>query len=310
MGFIGLNTALEMLENGYTIVITQHTANRTPKAFEPFLNKSLFVERMDVTNPFEVFDVVRRTKIDSIISFAAPPARGISPHKDYQIYTSGTQNLLEATRGFGLRRLTLASSTSVYGGLKEGPFSETMPLPIDSKTQIEAFKKSMEIQSLHYASRADVDVACVRIGSIYGPFYYSMFNPMSRMIAATLNGGVPDFSDRPNGQLLKEDQGDWTYVRDLARGIGLVHNAEILPNRIYNVGSGSAVSNEQIFDAVRAVLPSAQCPALISGRSPGNPENPSMDLSRIKHDLGYSPEHDIRSGIDAYVTWLRSESID
>ncbi|MEK9659073.1 MAG: NAD(P)-dependent oxidoreductase [Chloroflexota bacterium] len=306
MGFIGMNTTRELLARGEQVTITQHSANRVPDVLAEHVGKSLFTERMDVTNTFEVLDVVRRTKADSIISFAAPPARGLSAHQDYQIYTQGLQNVLEAARASGLRRVTLASSTSVYGSLPAGPFREDAGLPTTSKTQIEAFKKGMEIHALHYADRAGLDVACVRIGSIYGPLYYSMFNPMSRMVHAALKGEAPSFADRPGGMLNDADQGDWTHVEDLARGIAAVHLAKALPNRVYNVGSGKATSNKQILAAVQAALPNATCPSLKPGRTPGNPENPVMDISRAKADVGYEPRYDITSGIGAYVEWLRS----
>jgi len=99
----------------------------------------------------------------------------------YHMYTTGLQNVLEAARGFGIKRVSLGSSGSVYGGIPEGPYREDMPLPVESRTQVEAFKKSMEIQGFHYADRADLNVLSLRIGSVYGPMYYSIFNAASRM---------------------------------------------------------------------------------------------------------------------------------
>ena len=305
MGFIGLNTALQLLDAGESVVITQHSAHRVPDALTPHLDDRAFVDRMDVTKLYEVMDVASRHNVDSIISFAAPPARGISPQEDYRIYTAGLQNTLEAARILGMRRVSLASSTSVYGSLSEGPFREDMPLPIHSRTQVEAFKKAMEIHAFHYAGRAAIDVVSLRIGSIYGPYYYSMFNPMSRMCHAALRGEDPDFSDRPGGAISEDDEGDWTYVGDLARGIRLVHTAGSLPNNVYNIGSGAATSTGRVFEAVRKALPDAVCSALKPGRSGANPPNPVMDLSRIGEDVGYAPEHDIDSGIAAYVEHLR-----
>jgi UDP-glucose 4-epimerase len=305
MGFIGLNTALRLLEVGETVVITQYSTRRVPAVLELELNKRAFVARMDVTKGYEVIDVTHRYKVDSIISFAAPPARGISAQEDYRIYTEGLQNTLEAARILGLRRVSLASSTSVYGSLPQGPFREDMSLPIQSKTQIEAFKKAMEIHAFHYAARVGIDVVALRIGSIYGPHYYSMFNPMSRMCDAALKGLDPDFSDRPGGSIRENDEGDWTYVADLARGIELVHRAEKLSNNTYNVGSGKATSTKRIFEAVKKIIPGAQCSALKPGRSGAMPVNPVMDLSRIRKDVGYEPEYDIDSGMAAYVGHLK-----
>ena len=174
MGFIGLNTAIRCLEVGESVVITQHSANRVPDIIKDEVGKRVFPERMDVTNSFEVNAVFRKhPDIDRIISFAAPPPRGISPEVDYYVYTTGLQNILEAARNFNVKRTALASSQSVYGGLKSGPYREDAPLPIDSRSQIEAFKKGQEIHSLHYASRAGIDVINLRIGSIYGPLYYT-----------------------------------------------------------------------------------------------------------------------------------------
>ena len=305
MGFIGLNTTLRLLEVGESVVITQHTAHRVPDILKPEVGKRVFTERMDVTSAFDVLDVVRRHDVDSIITFAAPPARGISPQADYQIYTQGLQNVLEAARAFGLKRVSLASSASVYASLPGGPYSEDALVPIESRSQIEAFKKAMEIHALHYAGRAGLDVVSLRIGSIYGPLYYSMFNPASRMCHAALKGEDPDFSDRPDGVLFEDDEQDWTYVKDLARGIQLVHTAGKLPHAIYNIATGRATSVKETFAAVQKAVPGAVCSAIKPGRTPSMAANPALDIARIKADVGYEPEYDIETGIADYVEWLR-----
>ena len=58
--------------------------------------------------------------------------------------------------------------------------------------------------------------------------------------------------------------------------------------------------------AVRKAVPSARCEALKPGRTPGGAVNPATDLSRIKADVSYEPEHTLESGIAAYIDWLRS----
>lgn len=306
MGFIGLNTALRLLEVGERVVITQHTAHRLPDFLAGAMGTRLFTARLDVTNPYEVFDVVRRHQVESIINLMAPPARSVSVQADYHLYTVGLQNVLQAAHTFGLKRVSLGSSTSVYSGLPAGPYREDMPLPVDSPTQVAAFKKGMEMHALFYAAQARLDVVSLRIASIYGPLYYSMHNPISRMCHAAVQNTEPDFSDRPNGTLWADDQGDWTYVKDVARGIQMVHTAERLQHRIYNIGSGRATSHQEIFAAVQKAVPGARCAALRPGRAPNAPVNPAQDLTRIKADVGYEPEYTIETGIAAYIAWLRS----
>jgi UDP-glucose 4-epimerase len=302
MGFIGLNTALRFVEVGEKVVITQHSAHRVPDV----LKDHVVTARMDVTNPYEVFDVVRRHQVDSIVNLMAPPARSVSTQADYHLYTSGLQNVLEAARTLGLRRVSLGSSVAVYGGLPSGPFSEDTTLPVHSPTQVSAFKKGMEMHAHYYAAQAKLDVVALRIGSIYGPFYYSMHNPISRLCHAAARNVEPDFSDRPGGKIFEDDQADWTYVKDVARGIQMVHTAERLAHRVYNIASGRASSNKDAVAAVREAVPGARGNALKPGRTPGGSVNPATDLSRIKADVGYEPAHTLESGIAAYIDWLRS----
>lgn len=92
---------------------------------------------------------------------------------------------------------------------------------------------------------------------------------------------------------------------DVARGIQLVHTAERLAHRVYNIASGRASSNRDVFEAVAKAVPGARCAALKPGRSPGASTNPATDLSRAK-EVGYQPEHTLQSGIAAYVEWLRA----
>ena len=63
MGFIGLNTALRFLEVGQKIVLTQHSRHQVPEALKGAIGTRVFVARMDVTNPYEVFEIVRRHQI-------------------------------------------------------------------------------------------------------------------------------------------------------------------------------------------------------------------------------------------------------
>lgn len=306
MGFIGMHTARCLLDAGESVVVSWYSTQRLPESLQDEVGKRLVVEHMDVSKTFEVFDVVQRNKVDSIINLMAPPAVGASPHFDYHMYTTGLQNVLEVARTFGMKRVSLGSSGSVYAGLPEGPYREDMLLPIESRTQVEAFKKSMEIHALHYAGRADLNVVSLRIGSIYGPMYYSMFNAASRMCHAAVNGDEPDFSDRPGGAIFEDDAQDWTFVKDVARGIQMVHTADSLSHRIYNVSAGRATTNEDTFAAVQKSVPNAKCSAMKPGSPLNARSNPAMDLSRISADVGYEPEYSIDRGIAEYIDWLRN----
>jgi len=305
MGFIGLNTALRFLEVGKRVVLSQHSSRRIPDVLKPEIGTRAMVAQMDVTNPYEVFGVVRRHQVESIVNLMAPPARSLSTQSDYHLYTAGLQNVLEAARTFGLRRVSLGSSVGVYGGIPNGPYREDAPLPVTSPTQVSAFKKGMEMHAHFYAAQAKLDVVALRIGSIYGPFYYSMHNPISRMCHGAARNSEPDFGDRPDGKIFEDDQADWTYVKDVARGIQQIHMAEKLAHRVYNVASGRASSTRDAFEAVRKAVPGARCAALKPGKTPSAATNPATELAWAA-EVGYRPEYSLETGIAAYIEWLRT----
>ena len=123
----------------------------------------------------------------------------LSPGEDIRAKIAGLMNLLEAARLGGVSRISVASSIAVYAGLTEGPFREDQRLPIGSSNPVEAFKKSIETLSLHYAEPTTLDVIVLPIAAIWGPLYRSMFNLPSRMVHGALKKGRVDFSSDAGG---------------------------------------------------------------------------------------------------------------
>ncbi len=308
MGFIGMHTARKFLDAGNDVVITQHSARREPEIFRDDIGKRLQIERADVARSAEVLDVVLKHSVTDIVHLVAPRLGALSPDAEFHLNLDGLINVLEAGRMGGVRRVLVASSQSVYGGLREGPFREDAPLPVTSTNSTETFKKCFEILALHYADRTKMDVVSMRIGGIYGPLYYSMFNLPSRYCHAAVKGTTPDFGNYPGGVPFSEDEGgDFCYVKDVAQGIQLLQASDNLSHRIYNLGGGQRVTLGEIPAAVRQVLPNADLP-IQEGASGRGRTNSYADISRAAEDAGYAPEHDIRSGVAQYLEWLQTHA--
>ena len=298
MGFIGLQTAKLFLDAGESVVMTQHRAHREPDFLKDELGKRLFVETVDITSAYDLFEAMQKHRIDGIVNLVAPPVRGSTPTNDVRIYTVGLRNLLEAGRVFGVKRVGLASSTLVYGSLPSGPFHEDDSLPIESKTQVEAFKKATETLGLHYADRTGLDVITLRMSFIYGPLYYSMFNLPGRLSHFAARGEQYDFND------FQDDEYDWCHVKDCARAVQALMMPDKLPHRIYNIGGGASVPNKDVIAAARKLKPDLDL-KLQPGLSPAGRTNVAMDMRRMKEDVGFEPEYDIERGLADYAAWLR-----
>jgi len=307
MGFIGLHTARKFLDAEENVVITRFRTWRDPSFLKDEFGRRVIVESLDTTSPFDCLSLVQKHKVDSVVHLAMPGLAALSPGEDFRVNMLGLINLLEAARVAGVRRFTIGSSVTVYGGLP-GPFREDQPVKVESASATGAFKKAFEILALHYANRTRLEVVALRIGVIWGPLYHSMFNMPSRMVHGALKGGTVDLTEAsgaPRGPSCEEDETDLCYVKDCAKGIQMVHMAPKLNHRIYNVGSGKTSSNLQLREAVMKVVPGIRI-VLQPGKSAGYRSNAYLDPGRIAADTGYAPEFTLETGVEDYVSWLKA----
>jgi UDP-glucose 4-epimerase len=306
MGFTGLHTAKSFLDAGEDVVITWYQTWREPSFIKEEYNKRVKIERVDVTSHHDMVDAVRKHDVTDICHLAVPGLAALSPAEDFRVNMAGLINVLEAGRLSGVRRISVASSQTVYGGVPEGPFREDMNLPAESRSGTEAFKKSWEILAMHWGERTGVEVINLRLGGIVGPLYHTLANLMSRLVHAAVKGTEPNYGQGARGGVpFAEDTQDWGYVKNIALGIQLLHTTEKLNHQIYNVGGGRAATNQEIVDAIHKVIPDAKLP-MNEGRSPRWRPNGHMDLTRLKEDTGYKPEYEIPEAIADYIQWLRA----
>ena len=308
MGFTGLHTARRFLDEGQDVVLTVFRTRREPDFIKDELGKRVKVENVDISNPYDIIEAVRKHKVDHISHLAVPGLGALSPAEDYRVNMMGLINVLEAGRIGGVKRVVLASSVAVYAGLEEGPFREDLPLPLEAHNPTEAFKKAMEITALHYADRTKMDVASARLSGIWGPLYHTLASFQSRVAHAAARGKPADFTNARGGMPFEEDSGDLVYVKDAAQGLVKLQLADSLPNRIYNIAGGAATLYKDIIGAAKKVVPNTEVP-IQPGKGPRSRPNQYLDISRAGQDIGYKPEYPVERGMADYIEWLKSNPL-
>jgi len=301
-GFIGLHTARAFLDAGHEVVATQFRVRRDPAFIANELGGRLQREIVDITSPYAVNDVLRKHAIDGIVHLAVPGvgASALSPSEDYRTNMSSLLNIFDAALTFGVKRVIVASSVTVYEGQPQGPYDESLRLPVASTNSTAAYKKAWEILGYHYADRSKLDIVSARIGYIYGPLYHSMYNVLARIVHSAVRGTA---LVTPN-EAFADDAFDYCYVKDCARALMLLQTAPALTQRVYNVGAGRATSIAEILAAAQAIAPGLAV-ELKPGRR-GDAFGPAnyMTGDAIAADTGYVPAFDIRSAIADYAAWL------
>jgi len=304
MGFIGLHATKAFVDAGEDVVITWYQTWREPSFIKDEYNRRVTVEKADVSEPGVIGELAKKHKVDSILHLAVPGVAALSPTGDYTVNMEGLLGVLQAAEQNQVRRLSIASSVAVYHSLASGPWTESDLVPLSSTNPTEAYKKSWEILGGHYASRAGLDVVMLRIGGIYGPLYHSLMNLPSRLVHAAAKDEAPDYAERKGGVPFEEDNGDFCYVKDCAEGIRLVHMAESLEHRAYNIGSGEKVTHGQLTRAALNINPKAQL-KVNPGQGPNHRKNAFMGIGRVSQELGFKPAFSPEDALADYADWLR-----
>ncbi len=308
MGFSGLHTAKALLDAGEEVVITYYQTWREPSFIKDEYDKRVKVEKVNVTDRDGFLALGKKHNITSIIHLAVagnfPNVDAADAIGDMRMNLNGLMNVLEAGVTWGVSRVSLASSIAVYAGLPKGPFREDDLIPIPAGNPTETYKKVFEVVGGHVGVREEMEVVNLRLSGIWGPLYHSMLNLPSRLAHAAVKGEEPDLAGVRGGVPFADDQGDFCYVKDLARGIALVQTAEKLNHKTYNIGSGRGAKTQDLVDAIKKIIPEAKL-NLQPGQSPRSREDPYADLTQIRDDVGYQPQFTLESAVADYIGWLR-----
>jgi UDP-glucuronate 4-epimerase len=246
-------------------------------------------------------DLFGSVKFDQVIHLAA--RAGVRPSLAepalYQrVNVEGTVNLLEAARENGVKKIIIASSSSVYGVNSKVPFSESDPI-FSAISPYAASKLACESLGHVYHHVYGLDVAMLRLFTVYGPRQRP--DLAIRKFATLIQAGkpIPVFGD---GSMAR----DYTYITDTLDGI-IACTRQEFGYRIFNLGESQTVTLGRLIGLLEAELGK---PAVIDRRplQPGDVPVTFADITRARAQLDYNPQVKIEAGIKLFIDWFRKNS--
>lgn len=304
-GFIGSHLTEQLLADGWSVVgvdsiaPTYDTLRRRSQTARLTEDRHFEFIEGDL-NRVDLSEIVGDS--DVVFHLAARPGvraswRDFSQASDANILA--TQRVLEAVAESGDTRLVFASSSSVYGQADEFPVNESQQLAPISPYGVT--KASCEALLSAYASQFDVDVTSLRYFTVYGPRQRSDM-AFTRWIGRALRGEpLPVYGD---GKAIR----DFTFVSDVVNATILAAEETSPGHRVYNVAGGSPASLSEVLDLIEVLL-DAPIDVVYTEPSRGDPKRTGGDTSLIRNELGWSATVDLRTGLEAQVSWMRG-SID
>jgi dTDP-glucose 4,6-dehydratase len=303
-GFIGSNFIRHVLGAGKNYRITNfdkltyagNLANLETIASHP---DYLFV-RGDICEPATVEAAMRGC--DWVVHFAA------ESHVDRSIYepapavqtnVTGTFVLLQVARKLGVSRFLHISTDEVYGDLSADTYADEN-FPVQPSSPYSASKASSDLLVRSYVRTFGFPALITRSSNNYGPYQFpEKFLPL--MITNALHDQpLPIYGDG-------KQQRDWLHVEDNCRGIlAVLENGKTA--EVYNIGG---LDVEENLTMVRRILELTGKPeSLLSyvQDRPGHDRRYALDCSKMKNDLGWSPQISLEDGLRQTIDWYRANT--
>jgi len=244
---------------------------------------------------------LRSAEIDIVVNFAAESHNSLAvvePTRFFRTNVLGTQTLLDAARASGVRRFHHVSTCEVYGDLpldSNEIFREDSPYR--PRTPYNASKAGADHAVRAYYETFGLPITITNCSNNYGPFQFP-----EKMIPLFVTHALDDLPLPLYAST--ENKREWLHVRDHCSAIDLVL-ARGRAGETYNVGSGLEASISEVADLVLELTEKPPSLKTIVPDRPGHDRRYLLDSSKIRSELGWSPEHSWPNSLAETVAWYR-----
>ncbi|MBM4143645.1 MAG: NAD-dependent epimerase/dehydratase family protein [Lentisphaerae bacterium] len=303
-GFIGSHLADRLLARGDTVVaVDDFNDYYDPAAKQRNIAGALRSARMtlvkgDIRDAALLERVCAARAFDVIVHLAA--RAGVRPSLEQpllyeDVNCRGTLNLLECARRHGIRRFVFASSSSVYGNVREIPFREDARIdrPVSPYA---ATKAAGELYCHNYHHLYGISATALRFFTVYGPrgrpdmAIYKFTDLIER------GAPVPFYGDGSTAR-------DYTYYTDIIAGVEAAIDRD-LGFEIINLGESRTTTLAALVAIIERALgkPAGIHPLPLQ---PGDVLLTCADVSKARRLLDYNPSTTVEEGVARFVEWYR-----
>ena len=324
-GFIGFHLCYVLLKKGFKVVgidnlNSYYDVKLKLSRLEKIQNYdkeqwSFFKGNLEDLNFLN--DIFDKFDIKIVINLAAQAGVRYSlknPHKYINSNIVGFTNILECCRKYSILNLIYASSSSVYGGNKQYPFSEkdSVDHPVSLYA---ATKKSNELLAHTYSHLYKIPTTGLRLFTVYGPWGRPDMAPMLFAKAIINEEPIKIFN---NGLMIR----DFTYIDDVIEIIiKLIDkpskpdanfdfnnpdpSTSWAPSKIFNIGRGNPLNLMDFISLLEENLGKKAIKEFLPIQ-PGDVEKTAANTNEIIKYINYIPKINVKDGIEKFVLWYKS----
>ena len=288
-GFIGSNLVEHLLDQGHSVVCVDNESANNEKFHWSHENGMVINVRGDITdykfmkNVFSGVDYVFHLAAESRLQSALQ-----NPIEAVKKNCVGTTVMLQCAREAGVKRFVYSSTSSGYGN---NPYPNVETQPDDCLNPYSASKIAGEKFCKMYTELYGLETVILRYFNVFGRRSPArgQYAPVIGIFQRQRDAGEPLTIVGDGAQ-----RRDFVHVEDVARANYLAATMPLKGHagEVFNVGTGSAYSIQQIADSI------SDNQVYIDKRS-GEMETTFADITKIGDVLGWKPEIDV-------IDWIKN----
>jgi UDP-glucuronate 4-epimerase len=326
-GFIGFHLASKLIDDGVFVIgidnlndyydVNLKEARLTElRNLAKIKKKQFLFYKVDLENYQEIIKIFENYSPTHVVNLAAQAGVRYSienPSAYIQSNLVGFSNILEACRKEKIKHLVFASSSSVYGGNDNFPFSEKQG--VDHPVSLyAATKRSNELIAHTYSHLYSIPSTGLRFFTVYGPWGrpdMALFSFTKKIIQ-----GYP-IEVFNNGEMFRS----FTYIDDIVEALSRIlikppsenksfninsANPSIswAPFRIFNIGNSESKSLMEYIKELEVCL-GLDAKKVFLEMQPGDVPKTAAETSLLEEYISYKPKTNIKEGIKNFVNWYK-----
>jgi UDP-glucose 4-epimerase len=322
-GYIGSHTCVELLNNDYDIVVLDKLSNSkidSVNRVKEITGKDFIFEQVDLLEKKKLERIFTEQKIDAVVHFAGLKAVEESVWKPLEYYrnnVTGTIILCDVMKQFGVKKLVVSSSATVYGTAEQMPISEDTPLGVTNPYGRTKLMVEEILQDLYVSDKA-WSIALLRYFNPVGAHESGLIGEDPNGIPTNLTpyitqvaiGKLKEVSIFGNDYPTKDGTGirDYIHITDLAKGHLKALDKVIGSSGIeaYNLGTGKGYSVLEVIAAFEKAT-GKKIPYNMVNRRPGDIAVSYADPAKAKRELGWEAEKDLDEMCRDALKWQRNK---
>ncbi|KGG02869.1 putative nucleotide sugar epimerase [Prochlorococcus marinus str. MIT 9321] len=304
---------IDNLNNYYNILLKQKRIEKIENKDTRNLWKFAKVDLKDKKKINEIFEKYNPQVVVNLAAQAGVRYSIDNPISCIESNLLGFVNILEACRNYKVNHLIYASSSSVYGGNKLLPFSESdnvdHPLSVYAAT-----KKSNEMLAHSYSHLFQIPCTGLRFFTVYGPFGRPDMAPMIFADSILRNKKINVFN---NGDMSR----DFTYIDDVVDAIYRCcfkqtfsnksfydkrpdPSTSFAPHRIFNVGSNNPINLLNFIERLEFEF-GIKAFKRMKPMQMGDVKSTFANVNKLRNWVDYKPNTSFEKGIHNFASWYK-----